>query len=97
MIQRPDTLPADAAGYRHLGPFDQDSLPAGLLREHRLKEDVWGVLTMLDGVIGFCWDDAEGGGVELAAPASLIIPPTIAHHLEVRGPFALAIEFHRRP
>ena len=97
MTRRPDTLPADAASYRRIGPFDQDSLPAGLLREHQLKEDVWGVLTLLEGEIGFSWDDAEGGESELVAPASIVIPPTVPHHVEMRGPFTLTLEFHRQP
>jgi tellurite resistance-related uncharacterized protein len=96
-MHRTNALPAGVTCYRQLGPFDEESLPAGLLREHRLKQDVWGVLTMLDGTIGFRWDDAEGGKVELAAPASMVIPPTVPHHLHVSGPFALTIEFHRRP
>jgi tellurite resistance-related uncharacterized protein len=90
-------LPSDAACYRQIGPFNQDSLPAGLLAEHRLKEGVWGVLTVLDGAIGFSWDDADGGKVEIAAPASIVIPPTVPHHIDIRGPFILRIGFHRQP
>ena len=90
-------LPAGAACYKRIGPFDEDSLPAGLLREHRLKDDVWGVLTIVDGAIGLAWDDAEGGEIELAARSKLVIPPAVPHHLTVRGPFSLTIEFHRQP
>jgi len=97
MTHRADRLPADATCYRRIGPFDQDSLPAGLLREHQLKEDVWGLLTMVDGIIGFTWDDAEGGTIQLAAPDSMVIPPAVLHHVEMRGPFTLTIEFHRQP
>ena len=97
MTLRAEKLPADATCYRRIGPFDEASFPAGLLGEHRLKEDVWGVLTLVDGAIGFAWDDAEGGEIELVAPASLVIPPTVPHHLTVGGPFSLTIEFHRQP
>jgi len=95
-MRRPE-LPADAVSYRRIGPFDEHSLPAGLLREHQLKDDVWGVLTLFDGKISFTWDDDHGGSVDLAAPASMIIPPAVPHHVEVRGPFTLTIDFHRRP
>ena len=97
MTQRFETLPAGAACYKRIGPFSEDSLPAGILREHRLKDDVWGVLTIVDGAIGFTWDDAEGGEIELAARSRLVIPPAVPHHLTVRGPFSLTIEFHRQP
>ncbi|HEU4497815.1 MAG TPA: DUF1971 domain-containing protein [Sphingomicrobium sp.] len=97
MIGRAEMLPADAVSYRRIGPFDEHSLPSGLLREHQLKEDVWAVLTMVDGTIGFAWDDDDGGEVDLTAPATLVIPPSVPHHVDLRGPFTLTIEFHRRP
>lgn len=94
-IGRPGVVPPGASCYRRIGPFDQHSLPAGLLREHRLKEDVWGVVTMLSGSIQFIWDDAAGGAVELATPDSLVIPPDAPHHVAATGPFVLEIEFYR--
>ena len=95
MSGRPNVLPPGAIRYRRIGPFDQQSLPAGLLREHRLKDNVWGVVTMLSGSIDFVWDDKFGGETELAAPDCLIIPPAVAHHVAKRGDFMLHIEFYR--
>lgn len=96
-MSRTNILPADVACYRRIGPFDQASLPAGLLSEHRLKHDVWGVLTLVEGSTGLVWDDSEGGQIDLVAPAGLVIPPDVPHHVDVHGPFVLEIEFHRRP
>lgn len=90
-------LPVGAICYWRSGLFDQHSLPAGLTREHRLKEGTWGVLTLLTGAIRFNWGDSEGGAVELSAPAKMVIPPTVPHHVNVRGPFTLEIEFFRQP
>lgn len=94
---RANDLPVDAVGYWRSGQLDQHSLPAGLTREHRLKEGTWGVVTLLSGTIGFNWDDAEGGAVELSAPGRMVIPPTVPHHVDIRGPFTLEIEFLRQP
>lgn len=96
-VGRPGVLPPGAVCYRRIGPFDQHSLPAGLLREHQLKEDVWGVVTMLAGSIGFTWDDARGGTIDFRAPESLTIPPAVPHHVTATGPFTLEIEFYRLP
>ena len=93
---RANMLPADAVCYWQSGELDQNSLPAGLTREHRLKEGTWGLLTLLSGSIGFNWDDADGGPVELSAPARMVIPPTVPHHVDARGPFTLQIEFYRQ-
>ena len=95
--RRASELPVGATCYWRSGLLDERSLPAGLQREHRLKEGTWGVLTLLSGSTGFTWDDDEGGTVELSAPARMIIPPTVPHHVDVRGPFTLEIEFHREP
>jgi tellurite resistance-related uncharacterized protein len=95
-LNRPNDLPVDAVCYWQSGELDQHSLPAGLTREHWLKEGTWGLLTLLSGSIGFNWDDADGGTVELSAPARMVIPPTIRHHVDKRGSFTLQIEFYRQ-
>jgi tellurite resistance-related uncharacterized protein len=84
-----------SGAYRTIGPFDAVSLPAGLRAEHRLKPGAWAVLRLLEGELRMVWDDAQGGHDQLAAPAELVIPPQVPHHVEGQGPFALTIAFHR--
>lgn len=82
--------------YRTIGPFDTDSLPDGLRREHRLKSGTWGRLTVHSGEIMMCWDDGSGEAPWLLrAGAVAIVPPERPHHLEEIGPFNLSIEFQR--
>lgn len=95
MTIRPTELPTDVHCYRVVGPFNETSLPDGLVKEHRLKPDVWGLLTLLEGNIAFVWDDEEGGETMLSAPATFIVPPEVPHHLRLSGPFQLTVGFHR--
>jgi tellurite resistance-related uncharacterized protein len=88
-------LPYGSAAYRSIGPFDAQTLPAGLRAEHRLKEGTWGLLELTEGSLRFVWDDEDGGADDLAAPATLIVPPQVPHHVEGAGPFSLTIAFHR--
>lgn len=88
-------LPGGSAVYRRIGPFDAQTLPAGLRAEHRLKEGTWGLLDLTEGQLRFVWDDEEGGANELSAPMSLVVPPQALHHVEGDGPFALTIAFLR--
>ena len=88
-------LPAGSEPYRTIGPFDAETLPAGLRAEHRLKEGTWGLLELTDGSLRFVWDDERGGADEMAAPAALVVPPQVLHHVESHGPFTLTIAFHR--
>ena len=88
-------LPPGTEPYRTIGPFDARSLPQGLRREHQLKDGTWGLLVLSAGSLRFVWDDAAGGADDLAAPASLVVPPQVLHHVEGDGPFDLTIAFHR--
>jgi tellurite methyltransferase len=88
-------LPSGVTAYRTIGPFDSATLPAGLRAEHRLKEGTWGLLTLSEGSLRFVWDDEQGGADQLTAPAQLVVPPGVLHHVEGEGPFALTIAFNR--
>jgi hypothetical protein len=41
---------------RTAGPFDTDTLPAGLRTWHRVAEGTWGCLRVLEGSVGFVMD-----------------------------------------
>lgn len=88
-------LPAGSICYRCLGPFDEQTIPRGLLAEHRLKPEVWAILTIEAGAIVFAWDDPVLDQVRLGAGDQQIVPPCVPHHLEVIGPVRLSLEFHR--
>ena len=94
IAERGPPLPEDARPYRRIGPFEAESIPAGLLRRHDLKPDVWGELTIAAGRIRFCWDDETGGERLLVAGDVVLVPPRVPHHLEIDGPVTLSIAFH---
>ena len=82
--------------YRSIGPFDSETLPKGLLREHQLKPGSWARLSVHSGSVNFHWDDVSGGKKEhLEAEGSVLVPPQVPHHLEIDGPFLLTIDFKR--
>lgn len=92
---RGPALPTDAENYRTIGPFVRETIPAGLLRRHDLKEGAWGIVTIQSGAVAFVWDDAEGGSVHLAAGDAIEVPPLVPHHLEPLGEVTLSIGFWR--
>ena len=49
----PAGLPAGLVAYRRTPIFDQDTIPAGLRREHRTASGVWGLITVLEGRLRF--------------------------------------------
>jgi tellurite resistance-related uncharacterized protein len=88
-------LPPGSEPYRTIGPFGAQSLPQGLRKQHRLKQGAWALLVLSAGALRFVWDDDTGGAEELAAPARLVVPSEVLHHVEGDGPFELTITFYR--
>ena len=87
--------PLTGAPHRTIGPFDAETLPAGLRAEHRLKAGTWGVVRLLEGSLSFAWDDGTGRTDRVTAPAEVIVPPQVPHHVQGAGPFTLTIAFFR--
>lgn len=94
MPERPDRLPAGVEPYRTIGPFDAATLPAGLRQTHDLKAGIWGRVALEQGCLGFVWEDNVGGRNDLTAPAGIVVPPRVPHHVE-GDDFRLSITFYR--
>lgn len=94
IADRGPPMPESARCYRLIGPFEADTVPAGLLRRHDLKPGVWGLLRIVAGAVRFRWDDEAAGSRLLVAGDTMLVPPTVPHHLEIEGPVTLTIAFH---
>ncbi|HEY1642383.1 MAG TPA: DUF3565 domain-containing protein [Streptosporangiaceae bacterium] len=86
-------LPKGLTLLRTAGPFDQDTIPAGLRRPHHTASGTWGVLRVLSGKAGFRLDAAPSRELVLAAGQSQPIPPGVEHEIELAGPVRLVLEF----
>lgn len=88
-------LPADVALVRTTPTFDNDSVPAGLLRAHQVAEGVWGRLVVHTGSLLFRFEDAPDEPIRISSGQTQTIPPKRPHHLELDEPVTFAVEFHR--
>lgn len=93
MTDRPE-LPADVELTRTTDRFDRESIPAGLLRAHRVASGVWGRLVVEQGSVRFVFEDDPDGARTVAAGEDQVIPPDRLHHLEPVGPVVLLVEFY---
>ncbi len=80
--------------YRSLR-FDAGAIPKGLRQEHNLKDGVYGHLRVNEGSLVFV--DHEQVRRHLDSGESLIIFPTLVHHLEDCEDAAIQIDFYRMP
>jgi len=81
--------------YKSTSVFDENTLPAGLRREHRTKTGVWGVIRVLDGQVRYqVLDPASEVILEPDRPG--LILPDEPHLVEPLGPMRMQIEFYHQ-
>ena len=95
-MKAPDTLPAGLVAYKQTPVFDQDTLPAGLRREHRTKAGTWGLLRVLEGRVTLIFAEPRRE-VEVRPGHPATIAPKEPHFVVLEGPARLQVEFYREP
>lgn len=90
-------LPEGLQYVRTTAVWDEETVPAGLLRAHRVAEGVWGRLLVHTGRVGFVFEDDAAAPFTVAAGESMPIPPGRRHHVALDGPATFSVEFHRVP
>jgi tellurite resistance-related uncharacterized protein len=90
-------LPDGLEMARVAGPFDQTTVPRGLLRDHHVAERTWGVLEVLDGAVSFEMATEPPTVVRLSAGERQAIPPAVAHRVSFDGAARIQVVFLVRP
>jgi tellurite resistance-related uncharacterized protein len=85
-------MPAGLTAYKRTPTFDQDSLPAGLRREHRTKAGVWALIHVIEGSLRYRILDPVGEQI-LTAGAQGVVQPEQPHEVEPLGPMRMFVEF----
>jgi tellurite resistance-related uncharacterized protein len=88
-------LPDGMEHIRTTDIFDDATVPAGLLRAHRVADGVWARLIVHTGSVTFVFDDEPDEPIHVGPGAGVVIPPARQHHLELGGPATFAVEFYR--
>lgn len=88
-----DSLPAGLTPYKQTPIFDQDSLPAGLRREHRTRAGVWALIHVVEGRLLYRILDPPSEQV-LTAGHPGVVNPGQPHEVAPLGPMRMFVEFH---
>jgi tellurite resistance-related uncharacterized protein len=88
-------LPDGLVQQRQLGPWEEGGVPDALQRSHRTPDGMWGLLCILDGHLGFQFD--EGEVIRLPAGARQAIPPGRTHRVILDGPVRLELQLWAPP
>ena len=82
---------------RTAGPFDADTVPAGLRTWHRVADATWGLLCVLEGSLTITFELAQPLSIRLEEGARQPIPPGVRHLVTLDGPARFAVEFYVEP
>lgn len=88
-----DVLPDNLVAYRRTPIFDQDSLPAALRRRHTTKDNVWGLIVVLEGRLLYRLLEPPSERI-LEPQTTGVIRPLQAHEVEPLGPVSFFVEFY---
>ncbi|HEY2563234.1 MAG TPA: DUF3565 domain-containing protein [Acidimicrobiales bacterium] len=86
-------LPEGLAWVRTTPIWDEETMPGGLSRAHRVAAGTWGRIVVHHGRMRFTAATAPVIDVELEVGSAQAIPPEIDHQLEPLGAVRFAIEF----
>lgn len=79
--------------YKSTPVFDENTLPAGLRREHRTKIGVWGVIRVLEGQLRYSILDPVSETI-IDAHHPGIVNPDQPHLVEPLGPMRMQVDFY---
>lgn len=86
------SLPAEVTAYRRTREFTAQTVPAGLLRDHRTKEGVWGRIVVLAGAVTY---HLRGETHHLEPGVDGVVEPAVTHHVTPGPDTVFYVEFLR--
>ncbi len=87
-------LPGGLVAYHRTRVFDQDTIPAGLRREHRTTAGVWGLIVVVEGRLRF--RTLHPPNETILEPGSPIaLAPEQPHEVDPDGAVRFFVEFYR--
>src|SRR5690606_16480681 len=96
LTQTQTALPPGLLPYHRSKEFTDQTLPAGLRKDHATKAGVWALIHVLEGKVRYCvpsWNHDE----VLAPGKPGIVAPEVPHFVEPLGAMRMFVEFHALP
>jgi len=89
-------LPSHFIPSRRTEVFTDQSVPAGLLKDHTTRAGVWAKIVVLAGVLRY-EVPALGVTSELTPQRRGVVIPEVPHHVTPMGPVRFFVEFYASP
>ena len=90
------TIPADCVAYKRTPEFNNETVPAGLLRAHRTKAGTWGRIVVLAGRLEYQITEPVAETLVLDPERSGVVEPEMLHSVAPLGDVRFYVEFLRQ-
>lgn len=88
------TLPLTVTAYKRTPEFTEQSVPAGLLKDHKTKAGAWGKIVILEGSLEYTIQEPDIEVVKLTPQRFGVVEPTVLHHIAPLGSVKFYVEFY---
>jgi len=89
-------LPSTVSAYRQTPVFDENSVPAGLLKSHSTKTGVWGKIIVLEGKLIYRILEPDVEEILLTPETAGVVEPTFKHEVVPVQGVRFYVEFYRQ-
>ena len=88
-------LPEEALFQSRTPDFDQDTVPEGILGQHKTAENTWGKIVVTEGELTYRILEPNVEEHKLDIDHEGIVAPAVAHQVQINGPVKFHVEFFR--
>jgi len=88
------SLPEQVVSYKQTPEFNENTIPAGLLKHHQTKAGVWGKIVVLSGNLLYT---IEQPFEEILLDSNFfgVVEPAVLHQVKPVGPVRFYVEFYQ--
>lgn len=86
-------LPENVSVYKRTPDFNEETVPAGLLKAHTTKEGTWGKICVSKGELLYTIETEPQEIIELTPEKFGVVEPQVPHHVEPLGDVEFHVEF----
>jgi tellurite resistance-related uncharacterized protein len=88
-------LPENVLNYKKTPRFNQETVPAGLLKAHTTKEGTWGIINIISGKLLYVIESEPLETIELSPSKYGVVEPEVPHHVKPIGEVEFYVEFYK--
>ena len=88
-------LPNNVESYKSTKTFDEESIPKGLLNDHKTMSGVWGKIVIIEGKLRYVIKSTPTEEIFLDKEKFGVVEPEVLHYVEPVGSVRFFVEFFR--